>query len=181
MNWSKKAPKWPAFLCQDGWAWHPREDLHHCHQGVISAKAELVGGVYEGLPVERVLALRSLLLAGSHYHVLTHLIPECGTCGTDPRRLAQLRGIWRRAALSIHEGAVEHIREAQPALISFWHVNLPTTRVRKSAQYEANKARGIPVRDPTWNRRSPPQNEETRIAQIFWASRIIASRESRVA
>lgn len=179
-NWSPKAPAWPAFLCEDGWAWHPRESKRHCHQTAINAPAELVGKFYKGPAVERILALRTLLLSGPQQLILKLLIPDCETCGTNPVRVMQLRGIWRRAAFSIHDGAIDDVRAASPDLHSFWHVNVASSRKHKP-QYARLFARGIPVRDPTWDRRRPPQGEETRIAQVWWASKIIAAREERVA
>lgn len=180
-TWAKEAPPWPAFCCNDGWAWHPKEQKRHCRQGLIHAPAATVASVYDGSPITRMLAVRTLLLSGPQNALLKILFPDCETCGTNPVRLTQLRCIWRRSAMAIHEGAIENIRAAEPAFMELWTVNTPSPCTSMSPRYVSYFARGIPVRDPSWNRRRPPEGEPTRIAQIFWASSIIAAREERAA
>lgn len=86
--------------------------------------------------------------------------------------------------MAIHEDVVELIREARPHIDLLHNVNLLASRrppEEQSAKYRARVEHGIPVRDPKWDRRHPPTGEATRAAQIWWASKIIAAKEARVA
>lgn len=179
-NWSVDPPEWSAFECVDGFAWHPRESFRHCHKGQVICSAETLGTVYQGEPVERVLALRTLLVECRNQRLtLARVFPTCERCGSA--RIEQIRSTWRRAAMAIHEEAIALIREARPSLHLLRDVNLPEHRPQGSGWYKTVFARAIPVRDPKWDRRHPPTGEATRMAQIFWASNLIAAREARVA
>lgn len=178
---SEAPPEWPAFLCLDGYAWHPKESVRHCHKGLVTCSAETLATVYQGEAVDRLLALRALLVeAQSQTFLLRKVFPTCEQCVT-PKRADQIRGIWRRAAMAIHEDAIPYLREAKPG----WHLlrNIAglEPRTRESSWYKRTIEQSIPVHDPNWDRRHPPTNEATRTAQIFWASNLIAAREARVA
>ena len=73
--------------------------------------------------------------------------------------------------MAIHEDAIEELREANPGLELLRNVSVLDKRVDASARGLAE--RGIPVRDTHWDRRHPPEGETTRLAQIYWASRLI--------
>lgn len=178
-SFEQTPPPWPAFSCLDGWAWHPKKELRHCHKGNAPYPAETLARVYQGEAIERVLALREILLSsGSQHHALLRVFPECPQCtptAKTKRRLAQSRLIWRRAAMAIHEGAIPTLREACPALDRLWNVAIAESRRKPdhSKRYDYLMARGIPVKDPNWNRRRPPEDEATRVAQVFWALEIM--------
>lgn len=167
-----KPPPFPeVFECLDGWVWHPRGALRHCHRGAIECEAKTLATFYQGPAIERILALRKLLLEGrSQNTTLVRLFPECRACGHTGKTILQVRGNWRRAAMAVHEDAIEALREGQPRLDLLRNVSVLNPR-------KADVAPGIPVRDPRWDRRHPPEGESTRLAQVYWASRLAARGE----
>lgn len=183
-NFSEDLPEWGAFTCLDGYAWHPNRDKRHCHKGLFAADMKLVASFYQGEAIERMLALRTLLLEGpSQGYVLTRLFPSCSTCEQTKAAQKQTviwRAWWRRAAMAIHEGAIPLLREAKPGIEALRAVAIPEhLRLRHPGRGSKRYAQvdGIPVLDPRWDRRHPPEDESTRLAQIAWAAQFTAPEE----
>lgn len=132
------------------------------------ARAELVARVLHGRPIDRLWALRMLLVgeAGDRCPgVIVVLFPAtCSGCGGSHLKRADE---WRRAALSLQPGALEELRRADPSLRAVLDLNVPEDRRRALAHPRARGA-GMPVA------RTP---EATERLQILWAIDLAARRE----
>lgn len=168
-------PAHPHFACADGYAWAPEpgpaaRDRRACYQGHTAARAELVAGVLSGRPIDRVWCLRRLLFGepGDRYPgVLVALWPDhCRGCGGDHTDDAIH---WRRAAVSIHPGALEELRRGDPSLRQLLNVDVPVERRYKQRGTDGQRARraGLPVR---------ATDAETERAQEHWALDLAARR-----
>lgn len=159
-------PEWPCISCRDGYAWSlppasgAGRDRRVCSQGHTAARAELVAQVLKGRPIDRVWALRQLLMGAPGDRcpgVLVVLWPsECRGCGRDHTDAAVH---WKRAAASVHPGAIEELRAADPALGMLLDIAVPLAR-RYKLDHPRARAAGLPVAGTS---------DATERAQILWA------------
>jgi hypothetical protein len=166
-------PECPHIVCIDGFAWHPppdrrQRDHRPCFQGFTHAPAQKVAAVLQGRPIDRLWALRCLLV-GEHEDdprwpgVIVVLWPdECRGCHGDHTHTAI---IWRRAALAIQPSAIGALRDADPPLRLLLDPEVPPDRRYKK---ERRRPAGIPIRGTP---------EETARAQSSWALDLAAQRE----
>lgn len=158
-------PAWPVIACADGYAWRPppergERDGRGCIGARTSARAELVAAVLQGRPIDRMVALRRLLVGVDGERcpgVIVALWPgECPGCGRSHLRRADE---FRRAALAIQPGAIEQLLLADPSLRQLRDLDLPEGR-RYQIGHPRVERPGLPVRATA---------RETEAAQELWA------------
>lgn len=174
-------PDWPHVVCADGFAWHPaperrQRDVRPCFQGLTHAPSKMVAAVLQGRPIDRLWALR-LLLVGEHDDdqrwpgIVVALWPdECRGCARDHTSRAI---VWRRAALAVQPEAIDALRAADPPWYLLREPRLPADRRYRPRAGSAHRVMdGLPLC-------SAP--DETARAQISWAYDLAAQREHPLA
>jgi len=189
-------PPWPHIVCegevgQAGYVWHPDAKRRGCFTGRTEAPAELVASVLDGRAVDRVWALRSLIVGdetGARWPGVVVVLwrcqcPGCGRCHLTTARL------FRRVALAIEPSALDALREADPPMRALLDVDV--SQVRSQRYHLAHPQRqSLDVSCPRCG--APPgaacarvrpsglpvraTHEETGRAQIAWAYDFAARR-----
>ncbi len=172
-NFSDTKPAWGAFTCLDGFAWLRRKRCGR--SGLVPYSTALVAPAIDAhlSPIERILALRKLVLL-REVNVIRIMYPHRCVCGENHR----YEGLeFLRMAMAIHEGAIPALLRARPSLRKLKFVDMPP-QLRRDVKHDERF--GLPVRDPRWRyRNGPPEDEATRLAQISWACMLMAESEER--
>jgi len=161
-NYGVEKPSWPHVECLDAYVWHPTPARRHCFSHfVFVQEAELVAGVFQGEPIERLLCLRTLLVEkGEPKNTLMRkLFPKCPQCANA----AHDRCSFLASAMAIHPDAIPLLRQARPNMNQLLVLDLPLHRRRKAPSERRSKP-GLPVRDT---------ERQTREEQISWALEMI--------
>jgi len=164
-------PEWPHVVCEGevggaGYAWHPDPVRRRCFTGRTEAPVELIAEVLGGRPIDRVWALRRIVVGeepGVRWPGVVAMLWRC-QCPGCRRCHLKLALLYRRAAESLHPGAVEALRIADPSIRSLLAIDVPPER-RYKIGHPPIQPPGLPVR---------ATDEETRLAQIAWALDLIA-------
>lgn len=162
-------PAWPHFLCGNGFAWHPEAKKRGCFWGMTAAPAELVAGVFSGSPIDRVWSLRVLLLGDGDRHPPFPQI-QVRLFGAECHNHGAIGYQMTRAAVALHPGALEALREARPTIRELLDLDQPEER-RRIAREHRSRPPGLPVRDDP---------DLTRVLQISWAAHIEAARRAQL-
>lgn len=172
-NFSDTKPSWGAFTCLDGFAWLRRKRCGR--SGLVPYSTALVAPAIDAhlSPIERILALRKLVLL-REVNVIRILYPHHCQCGESHH----YEGLeFLRMTMAIHEGAIPALLRARPSLRKLKFVDMPP-QLRRDVKHPERF--GLPVRDPRWRyRNGPPEDEATRIAQVSWACMLMAESEER--
>lgn len=172
-NFSDTKPSWGAFTCLDGFAWLRRKRCGRT--GLVPYSTALVAPAIDAhlSPIERILALRKLVLL-REVNVIRIMYPRVCSCGESHRQ----EGMdLLRMVMAIHEAAIPALVRARPSFRKLQYVDMPPDR-RRDAKHEERF--GLPVRDPRWHyKNGPPEDEATRLAQVSWACMLMAESEER--
>ncbi len=171
-------PSWPCFRCENpnpgelsGYAWHPDPSQRECFGGgrELLADPRLVAALFVGRPIERAIALRSLIKSDPldtsttlKMALFERIFPRrCEHCGAN--HSSGEGGKWRRVALAIHPAAIELLRKADPSRHRL--TNLDIHEVGSPRRERLVEAPGLPA---------PKDPAERLKAQTLWAFELIA-------